>query len=268
MSDLGKLEALITPPETWTATLTESGGGGAQTVTINTTDIAYWSSAPSGNDFATRLGSALTAASVLTGNNNSYAATVSAAVGGTGKLTIAVDAGTFTLAWVDTDFRDLCGFTGDLNPTAATFTSDNHVEALWLPQGAQVTMAGSGHKGKYETDAMELSSAAGHQTTLATYERRVLSITWEGVELKRVHVITGNDANEAYETFWKNAVLGKATWAYVGDKIRLHWDAGTDATFMTGKIGGGALKEILAEQLTDRHRGQWILSVDRFTECP
>lgn len=263
----GKLEGLITTPAAWTATLTETSGGGGTLVTITAARFAYWSTvAPAGaGTFPALMKAALEAASA---NGRTYVVTVNAGENDNGKLSIGVVADTFTLDWISTDWRDLCGFVGNLGPAAATFTSDNHVKNLWIATGAQVTETGPGHSGKYESDQRGLATAAGHITKLHSFTKQVQAIQWEGETLVKTRAMTGADANVSCEQFWLDVIQGGVSWCYPGDRIRHHFDADDDATHETYKVDGQMDETFVAAQFFERNTVAWVITFDRLVVVP
>ena len=230
------MEARITIPSGgWTASLTESGGGGAQAITFTAGDTYYWRSEGSeANNLEAELKAKLEAASVAAGNSNTYAVGVSDSDAGAadfaGQLSLSVLSGTFTLTSVSASLLALLGFDGDLTPTAANFLGDSQVQGWWLPGcpawgGGLVT---SGH------DVIDgRLSVAPDGTTYGLQRNRYTmhSLRWEAVAKARTWQDAEDVTGESWERFKRHGILGEASWGTAGGPIRWHPGAGDDDSY-------------------------------------
>lgn len=98
----------------------------------------------------------------------------------TGQVTIAKDAGTFTLEWDTDEQRDLYGFAGDLTPAAASFTGTKGMQGVLIPNsplaGDDLDLEIIGHE---RTDAMHVRGPTGKLWTFSSssyYSFRNVSI--------------------------------------------------------------------------------------------
>ena len=235
MSLHGKLEArIVIPSGDWTALLTESGGGGAQTITLTAATTYNWRSVGTeANDLAADLKAKLEAASVAAGNSNTYTVTISAGEGGTGKLMIAVSAGTFTLTSIDDDLQALMGFTAVLTPAAASCTGGRRVEGLWLPGCPVDTPYGLSSSGLVVSDAVETLSDDGTYSVRHGSKHVRNEYTWHAVAIAKTVAASEATTAASYETFWLDAIRGEEPWANAGRQLRWYQDADDDATYKT-----------------------------------
>jgi len=235
MSLHSKWEHLLTiPTGDWTMSLTESGGGGAQTITLTAANTYYWSSA--GNDtvdLAARLKALLDAASVAAGNSNTYTVTIAAGELGTGKLTIAVSAGTFTLTSINDDAQALMGFTAELTPTAASFTSDKQVESLWLPDTTVETPQGLASSGKVVSTSLVTVSEDGTVSNVHGSKHVRNEYVYAFVPVAKAIQASESVTNTSFESWWLHGIRGQEPWAKAGQQVRYYKDADADGTSLT-----------------------------------
>ena len=235
--------------------LTESGGGGTPTITLTAANTYYWSAA--GNDtvdLAARLKASLDTASPTA---KTYTVTPALAEGGAGTLVISVDSGTFTLTSVNTDLLALMGFTGDLSPTAASFTGTQHVEAAWLsdcPYNADftVTAAGAGNTVAQTANSMA-PDGTFYRFVGSTHVRN--RIWWDMIDKGKVW-LTGSPTLTAQtlEEFWDDVMNGAEPWApNPGFQLRFYPDTGDDAVSALYNVVAGM--EVPAVKVSDDFDG-------------
>ncbi len=75
---------------------------------------------------------ALNAAALGAGSAKTFTASIASGEQGTGKTTITISAGTFSLTWTATNLRDLLGWAAGL-AAAGTYTSPSGCLGMWLP---------------------------------------------------------------------------------------------------------------------------------------
>jgi hypothetical protein len=258
----GKLEGRVTIPTGGVqfATVTDDDDG-PHAATIAAGDY-YWSSADSGaNDLPAQIEASITAA--LPGSGRVWVVTVQAAEGEAGTLTIANDGSTCTVTWNDTTFRDMCGYTGNLSG-ATSYLSPNHVEALWLPDGAPVSPYGLDDDGDDEPDWTSTESPAGHVKSLVYQRKTVQSIEWGNITHARCRVTGESTTNESFQKFYRDVILAEHTYC-TGTPIRVYPDADTDATYTTYRVSGHVPKP---EQIEDGYIGVWRISLPRLVKVP
>ena len=262
MSHHGRWESRITiPTGDWTASLTESGGGGAQTITLTAANTYYWSSA--GNDtvdLPARLAALLDAASVAAGNSNTYTVTVSAGELGTGKLSLSVSAGTFTLTSIDDDLEELMGLGGELTPTAASWTGASHVEGLWLPDCPVETPYGLASSGLVSSEAIITLAPDG--TYFASHGSKMVTneYVYEAVSVSKTVAASESTTAESFETWWLDTVRGEEPWASAGRQVRFYKDVDDDATFLTFNVTSVARPGISRRE--SNYDGYWRVRLE------
>ncbi len=254
----GKLERRITVA---TGTGTVNDGGGADAFTVTPADY-YMSTTTS---LLSTLETALEAASGV-----GFTVTGSFGEGGTGKVTIAINSGTFTMTWTDTDMRDALGFTGNLTPAAASFTSTNASPAVFLPDSPIVTPFGAGDNGLEEADAAFSESPTGLVYAVYGQRKRSLWVQWDALSHAKFRIAGETTTNASWETYWRKSVVAEGAFAggKVGGPMRLHWDADSAATYVTVKLVGDALRRPFGDQVTQNWLGLWTLRLDRLVEVP
>ena len=254
----GKIERQVTVA---TGTGTVNDGGGADAFTV--TPANYYMST------TTSLLSTLEAA-LETASGGGFTVTGSFGEGGTGKVTIAINSGSFTLTWTDTDLRDALGFTGNLTPSAASFTSTNASPAVFLPDCPIITPFGSADNGLEEADAAFSESPTGLVYAVYAQRKRVLWAQWDALSHAKSRIAGETTTNTSWEAYWRKSVVAEGGFAggKVGGPMRLHWDADSTATYVTVKLVGDALRRPAMEQVQDGWTGLWTLRLDRLVEVP
>jgi len=262
----GKLERLIEIPTGGLGfTLTEGGVDSMMTITAGN---KYFLSSGYG------AGNTLLAdmATIMSFAGGDYTVSITATENGTGLVTIArTDGGPaqFSITWTSTDFRDLLGFTQGNLSGATTYTGASQAKSLWLPDAPLNSLYGPNDAGHYETDGFATESSLGHVKALFGNKKQVNVLVWNGVTRPKVRVAGESRANESFEQFWLDSILGEASWAAgAGGICRLYWDAGVDGTYTDYKIVGEALRTFQAEMMEDGWVGLWNVRLDRCVVVP
>ena len=229
MSLKSKWESRITVPSaTWTMDLTDSGGNDPA-VAIAAAEYYHSSAGSAANDLPATIEAALNTAIGPTGT---YTVTVSAGDGGTGKYTISCT-DSFTLNWNDTELRDLLGFTGNLTPSATSFTGSDQAMGLWLPDSPvqtpyHLSSSGMVHSASLVTLSEDGTYYAFHGSKHVKNQYEYLAITQEKM-IEAAETTT----NASYEKFWKDCIRGEQSWSAGGREVRFYKDVDDDATFKT-----------------------------------
>lgn len=243
--ELGKLSARVTVPTAWTVTVTEVPAATA-TVTVVAAGNTYT------EDICAAVAAALTANATLVGT---YSCSVDdGAVTSTGRVTLSASGITsFTLTWNYTDLRDLLGFTGNLTPTAASFTSTKAAKYLWLPNCRRAPAMGPDGVGSPRTDLTVTVSPSGVSKALAYATRYVDTFGWEFVTGRKAWATYETYANESAQSFFLNA-LG------AGLPFRYHADRSVDGTYSEWRSTSGEY----APQPADRRHTSSASSLWRY----
>ena len=263
MGTPSKWEALITiPTGDWTASLTESGGGGAQTITLSATETYYWSSAGNNSvSIASRLKTILEAASVTAGNSNTYTVTPALGALGAGTLVISVDAGTYTLTSVDADLLALMGFTGDLTPTASSFTGTQHMESSWLPDCPVETPFGLDSAGMPVSAASNSLSEDGSAFCFQGAVRVDNNYVYQAVSIEKAVTTSETTTAASYQSFWADCIRGEEPWCAVPSaQLRYYKDADTDGTFITFNVTDSGQPNVVRHSAN--FDGYWTIRLD------
>lgn len=255
--DNGKLEALITSPGTWVITCEDNGGTQNVTIPAGT----FYHSNPDSNartfpeELALAINTAMTAA---------WTVTVSAGEGATGKYTIANDD---TFCEFDfgaaPDLQVLLGFATDVYNGATTYTSAGQAKGLWLPQNPSQSFNGDSTSGRIESDKQSSENSIGNVYSIMGRRKRVQSLTWPAESRARTMAANEVTANESFETFYIDCLLGEATWGRSSGPIRWHPDADLATSFEYAFPGEWQPQEVRAH-----FKGIWSITLDRLVEVP
>ncbi len=193
----GRVEASFTVPASTTIAVTTNAGG---PTTVTVAAGSYYMS-----DFVTYLQGALIAQrSVTTGT---WVVSYSTGASGTGKITIAVTNGTYTITWTSTNLRDLLGFTATLTGTA-TNTGANQARGLWIPD-CPINMDGDPAQAPRMTDLRTTQSPTGIVIGLVGNSfYRHKRIRWSHVEKVRTWIGSESTVNASWERFVVDTQFG------------------------------------------------------------
>jgi hypothetical protein len=216
----GRLEAQITVPTGgWDFTIDDSGGGGAASGTL-----------PAGDYYLPELLVAFATALNTAATTDTLTATLSNSETGTGKVSITSD-GNGTLEWVDTDLRDLLGYTGNLTLVADTAnTATNQARSLWLPDCPYDADNEVGAwLGWRRTDAASVMSASGAVFSRVGQSHRRAKLSWSVISRPKAVEANETTTNESFEKFLYDGVWGFASWGQPSGPIRFFPDADAGA---------------------------------------
>ena len=234
MSMLSRWEAPIEiPTGDWTFVLAESGGGGTPTVTLVAARKYYWTNEYSGGGDPGGFGlreSLEDAINTASPNARTYTVTLDATSDtATGKLTIAVSSGDYTMSSVDADLLSLMGFAA--GPVAAsTATGTKAVEALWLPDCVGNAPDGLTTAGRVVSQSRAMIAPGGTYSNFKGASRTENQIWYDVNTRARTVAAEESVTNESYETFWLDAVRGDEPWSNAGEKLQVWPDRNTEAT--------------------------------------
>lgn len=155
----------------------------------------------------------------------------------TGKLTITVSAGTFSITWTNTDLRDALGFTANI-VTQTTTTSQNHVQSLWLPNSDRVGVLAppptsmAQRIGVPRRDMTTAVAPAGQSVVYAFSSLHVDTFKFATLKSYKVHKNSERYVNESLRQFYEN-VIGK------GRHFRLIPDRTVDSVWFAVRVTNG-----------------------------
>jgi hypothetical protein len=227
----GALCAQIYQASSWTATLSITGIGGSQTVTVASSSTRF-----TGASFLTDLETAINAAATILGGDT-FSVNASFGESGTGKVTIAYDGSptNFALTWVSTDMRDLLGYTGNLSG-AATYTGTYNARGVWLPDCDMAAKYGPSDAGHTETDMGQTISPRGDVHTMVYTSRVRNEVTWSHVSRAKARIQGETTTHASFERFWRDTQGGELGYFEAGAAVRLIWDADTAGTYTEYRI--------------------------------
>lgn len=140
----------------------------------------------------------------------------------TGKYTIAMSAGTYSITWTSTVLRDLLGFTANIT-TQTSVTGASQARGLWLPDCTF----------RCDVDARKAPIATDHRNTLGPTGRvyglkstkmyRHMNPRWMHVPSERTWEADALTTNASYERFVKDTQLGEGhAWFALSSKLRIY----------------------------------------------
>lgn len=138
-----------------------------------------------------------------------WTVTLSTGASGTGKVTIAAGAGTYTIAWDDIELEALLGYTSA--PTAvATSTGASQARGVWIPD-CPLKADGDIKQAPTATDIRSTVGPTGYvYTKRGTQRYRHTGLTWSHVAINRVWKSEETTTNQSYERFVEDCIEGTA----------------------------------------------------------
>lgn len=248
---LPKLEGIITIPSGSSVSVTETGGGGTSSVSLNAGEYSL-------SEFCTYFASALTSNSTLSGT---YSCTISDdSDSSTGKVTLSATGITsFTLTWTETTPRDVLGFDDTLTPTASSFTATNASPYIFLPNvGRSDAGLADGDDGiPVRTVAVNVAPSGdvyGWASASLRYEDVIEFEHLKGYKtLRSLEVVT----NESLQSFHE-AVISKGT------PFRYHVSRADDDTYTEHVAKQGSSERMPVTPLRKDWRGAQSLWTARY----
>lgn len=220
----GKLEYQITVPTGgWDTTV----GGVTKNIPAGT---YYLSSTGSGSrDFLDEVAFRFGASSVVGSFGEN----------GTGLVTIQF-AGATAIAWVDTEVRDILGFTAD-SAAATSHTGTKHARGVWISQTPSLRLNSGGNwRGHTESDYRSVSNMAGYVWARSGQSRTILEpLVWSGIKRHKAWIANETDsgyANQSLQRFWFDGVWGQASWGTPSGPVRFYEDAALDTNYGTYRV--------------------------------
>lgn len=244
----GRLEGRITVPT----------GGWDTTVGAGTATVAAGTYYPT--TFLTEVASKFATASGTT-----CTATCGSGENGTGLVTLTFGSA-IALSWVDTQVRDILGYTGNA-AAAASHVAPTHMRNLWLPNCHYnaPNAIGATFRGFRVADMRSAENAAGHSWDFMGQEKVWTWLRWEVVHRSKTWQANETTTNASWERFVRDAIWGTAFWGTPGGPVRFFPDADA-ATFATYKVVG--FGSIEPEQAHGYAGGPWRIEIPRLLMVP
>lgn len=230
--DYPKMEGRYTVPAAGLRMTVDINGSGPLTFAVLSGGSHYYPTAVS-SDTSTFLGSIAAVLNIWLAAGGVWTLTADdeGADGddATGKITIAHSLHTFDVTWIDTELRDLLGFTADLSG-AASYEGAACCRNIWLPDRRRwLPPDPEGSVGRPVPNTSILISSSGHSVALDFGVRYGTSIEFHHVAGKRVRKELEVIANQSFQSFFENVVAK-------GEPIRYHYDRSDDWTFVTWRM--------------------------------
>jgi hypothetical protein len=214
MSIAGRIEAFFVVPSGVTISVSNNGGG--------PTVVSIAAGSYTITSFCAYLQAALTAQRAP--SSGSWSVTVSTGASGTGLVTIAVTADTYSITWTSTVLRNLLGFTANI-ATQATVTGTINAGGLWLP-GCPLQIDGDPDSAPPVIPMLGVESPYGVVTTysaggLAYVHER---LAYSHVTRDRAHVVAETTPGASFQQWLKDTqwALGHA-WFSLASAFQIYW---------------------------------------------
>jgi len=233
-----KLESRMTIPSS--GGITFNDGGGNETVTFTEADEYYLSSA--GDQTYGLMADIEDQINDVGGN---FSGTLTVALTADGRCTISSDGANFTATWGVTWVRDALGFTQGNLSGAATYTSDDACQGLWLPGVPAVTL------NKFDTSATTLWTGTRHSDLhglrsmsgfawvySGPYLKKIDRMPFFGILPRKMFIQDETYVNESAESFWHQCIYGAEGFATPGGPIRFYPDLDDATVFASYKVLG------------------------------
>lgn len=243
--------AVFTAPSVSLSVTTNSGAA-----TVNTTAGTYTI-----DSFLTQLVTDLDSQAPVSGG--SWTGTLSAgAVGSTGKVTLSVDVGTYSITWGAGDgatLEAMLGFTANIT-AQTTSTGSAHAGGLWLPD-CPLAIGGDYKTAARRTDLRQSITptglAFGHVSNVSY---RHMGLKYSHVPAGKVWIAQESVSGESLEKFLADSQWGEGnSWFSVSSRVKV---LGPAATYVGGNtvaywslIGVGSLDDVIKR--VDAWDGLW-----------
>jgi hypothetical protein len=251
MSFDGRWMAQIVVPSGVQVSATTNAGG---PTTVNVTAGTYATLAA----LLTQLATDLNAQRPVTAG--SWTVTLSTGAGATGKVTIAVTNGTYSLTWTSTDLRDLLGFTANI-VTVSTATGANQARGLWMPD-CPLAVDGYHLATPRATDLRLTESPTGFVIGIVgNIKFRHRNIRYTAVRRERVWLAAEITVNESLERFLIDTQWGQGhVWFTPASKVVVI--AHDSNQLGNASVAGWYAKRVdaldgLLERISDTWDGLW-----------
>jgi hypothetical protein len=245
----GRWEAVFTVPSGEVIEVTTNAG----TETVAIADGAY-----TPTSFATYFAGALDVQAPVTAGT--WTVSISTGRGGTGRVTIAVTAGTYSIAWTSTLLRDLLGFAADIT-AQSTGTGTIVHRGIWMPNCPWTSLLSPSLAPK-QTDNRSTESPTGGVVTLGglkKYEHK--SIRYSHVEIGRIREAAAVTAGDSLQRWLDDTQFNDGhVWFSRGAIVFPYWDnngtdtlVGSDASITLGWSFSPAIEDMhsLARRISE-----------------
>jgi hypothetical protein len=211
----GCMAAEVTVPASVTISVTNNGGG-PTTVTLTAGTYATLF------DVLTQLETDLNAQRPVTAGV--WDVSISGiSAGSTGRVTIAVTAGTYSITWTSTALRDLLGFTANLS-SVSTSTGDDHAVGVWHPDCPLYLESGDYLSAPRSTDLRQAMTPTGRvYGHIGNVMHRHSGLRYSHVPTHRAWIAQETLVNESLERFMIDTQwAGGHTWFTPSSRVAIY----------------------------------------------
>lgn len=218
----GRWEAFFTVPSSVAISVTTNAGG---PTTVNITAGTY-----TARSLCAHLQAVLIAQRPVTAGT--WTVTLSTGRGGTGRVTIAVTNGTYSISWTSTLLRDLLGFASNIT-TQTTATGTIVHAGVWMPSCPLVTDLHPTSAPK-RTDNRSTKGPQGEVVTLGGLKEYVhKGIRYSHVDVGRIREVDASTPGNSLEAWLDDTQFGDShTWFSRGSAFQIYWDNGGEETLV------------------------------------
>jgi hypothetical protein len=261
MATDGRIEAQFTVPASTTISATTNAGG---PTTVTLTAGTYYMST-----FVAQLQADLIAQRTVTAGT--WTVSLSTGANGTGKVTIAVTNGTFSITWTSTNARDILGFTADIAAQTSS-TGASQARGVWIPD-RPLKIKSTPNAAPKRSDKRGTVGPTGVVFSLVGnkwYEH--VELLWRGVAKNRVWVGAETTTNQSWEKFMLDTQLNDGhSWFTVGSKIQIYDILGAKVGIY-GNSGSGMagwymhnVDDINPMRSDEHWDGAWDITIPKIT---
>ena len=268
----GRFEAFCTVPSGVSISATTNAG----TATVNVTAGSY-----TPTSLCAHLQTILNAQAPVTAG--SWTVTLSVGRNGTGLVTIAVTAGTYSITWTSTLLRDLLGFSTNIS-SQSTSTAPYICSGLWMPD-CPVNLEQDPSLAPKQTDNRATESPTGAVVTLGGVKKyQHKSLRYSHVEQARVReamAVAAGIQHGSLEYWLDDTQLGEGhEWFARGSAFQVYWDNAGTETLVGADMNSGsgpALGWAFSPAVSDIHNhvkrvdaswlGRWTVEFSRLVSA-
>lgn len=156
----------------------------------------------------------------------------------TGRVTIDCADEPFSIAWTNTTFRDVLGFTADITAATTPQTGAKQAKGFWMPH-CGLNLDGNPVTAPKMDDGRAAVSPTGEVYKISgVTSYRLRNLHFSHVPVAYVWAYAAALGNADYETFYLDTQAGVGhTWFSPGSRIQIFWDnAGALTALGSGSV--------------------------------
>lgn len=254
----GKWESLITIPSGGATIGIGESGGGSGNVTFAAGETYYWSSP--GNNSLSLIAEIQAQLDASPGTlARTYTVSMTSGEDGTGLVSIAPDSGTLIVTFSST-IELLFGVVTNPALLVNPWTSERHVEGLWLPDCPPETEYG------LDSDGLPIIAGVASVGENGTYgammgaKHTLNEYTYQAVKKSRAIAASESSVNESFESFWLDSVAAEALyWPATPGRVRWYRDADDNDTYKTFNVTNVNSPQM--QRMSPGYDGLWTVRI-------